>query len=128
MDDLLLKLAYNILAILVPALVALGVELIRRKLGVEMIKKITQELQAKQDWALLAVRFVEQSFKDLHGQEKYNQAAIWLSARAQENGLAISDSEVKGLIEAALRLIKDELGEDWANALDESETDDEEAG
>jgi len=115
MEDRLVSLAYDVLAILIPALVALAVELLRRKVGVEKIKKIQHELEVKQELALLAVRFVEQTYKDLHGEDKYNKAASWLAERAQEQGIKITAEEIKCLIESALRIIKNELGEQWAN-------------
>jgi len=126
-EDLLLKIAYDVLAILVPALMALAVELIRRKLGVEKMQQVQKELQTKQDLALLAVKFVEQTYKDLHGQDKYDKAAEWLSGRTKEYGLRITPDEVKGLIESILRMIKDKFGEEWANAVGD-EADNEEAG
>lgn len=113
MEELLLQIAYDLIAVLIPILVAMVIEFIRKQLGYAKLQKIQQLLQTKENLAILAVRFVEQTFKDLHGEDKYNQAAIWLSARAQENGLAISDSEIKGLIEAALRKLKDEFSEQW---------------
>ena len=64
-----------ILAILVPVLAALIVELLRRKLGTEKLKQAKEELATKQELALLAVRFVEQVYVDLHGAEKYQAAA-----------------------------------------------------
>lgn len=41
--------SYNLLAVLIPALVALAVEYLRRKLGVEKLKQIQEELAAKQE-------------------------------------------------------------------------------
>lgn len=114
MDEFIVNLAYDATAIILPVLAALVVELIRRKLGLEKMKKIQEELQAKQELAALAVRFAEQAYKDLHGEDKYNQAADWLAARARERGIKITSSEIKGLVEAALRAFKDEFGEQWA--------------
>lgn len=114
MEGTLVGIGYQALGILIPALCAIAIELLRRRLGLEKIRKIQEELKAKQQLAILTVKFVEQAYKDLHGEEKYNQAAEWLSARIQELGLHITQDEVKGLIEAALRMVKDELGEEWA--------------
>jgi LL-H family phage holin len=117
MEDKLLQIAYDLLAILIPALAALAVEYLRRRLGTEKLRKIQTELAAKQELALLAVRFVEQVYTQLHGPEKYQKAAEWLAARAQERGLALTADEVKGLIEAALRQLKDAFGNEWAKQL-----------
>mgnify|MGYP000873546341 FL=1 len=114
MDDRIVSLAYDLLSILLPVLAVMAAEWLRRKIGAERLQRIQQELETKQELAALAVRFVEQAFKDLHGEDKYNQAADWLAARAQEKGIEITTSEIKGLVEAALRAFKDEFGEGWA--------------
>jgi hypothetical protein len=120
MSDQVLTLFYNALGILIPALCLITIELIRRQLGLENIRKIQEELNTKMDLASLAIKFVEQAYKDLHGQDKYDQAANWLAARAGEKGIKVTADEVKGLIEAAVRMAKDEFGEQWANAVAES--------
>lgn len=117
MEDKLLQLAYDLLAILIPALAALAVEYLRRRLGTEKVKRIQEELAAKQELATLAVRFVEQVYRDLHGPDKYQKAAEWLAARAQEHGLKLTADEIKGLIEAALRQLKDAFGNEWAKQV-----------
>jgi LL-H family phage holin len=113
MEDALTNICYNVLSILMPALVALVVEYLRHRLGTEKLKKVQEELTAKQDLASLAVRFVQQFWVSLSGQERYEKAAEWLSARAKERGLKVTSEEIKGLIEAALRMAKDEFGEEW---------------
>jgi len=117
MEDKLVQLAYDLLAILIPVLAALAVEYLRRRLGTEKIKRIQEELAAKQELATLAVRFVEQVYKDLKGEEKYQKAAEWLVAQAEKVGLKLTADEVKGLIEAALRELKDAFGEEWAKSI-----------
>lgn len=117
MEDKLLQLAYNILAILIPALAVLAVEYLRRRLGTERAKRIQEELAAKQELATLAVRFVEQVYRDLHGEEKYQKAAEWLAARAQEHGIKLTADEIKGLIEAALRQLKDTFENEWTKQI-----------
>lgn len=117
MEDKLVQLAYDLLAILIPVLAALAVEYLRRRLGTEKVKRIQEELAAKQELATLAVRFAEQVYRDLHGPDKYQKAAEWLAARAGEHGLKLTADEIKGLIEAALRQLKDAFGNEWAKQL-----------
>lgn len=114
MDDLLLRLVYDTLVLLATIAAALLVAWLKKRLGVEGMKQIEAELAMKQELAALAVRFVEQVYKDLHGPDKYQKAAEWLVARAQGHGLRLTADEIKGLIEAALRAFKDEFGEGWA--------------
>jgi len=107
----------GLLNVIVPALAAFAVEYLRRRLGTEKIQRIKEELAAKQDLAALAVRFVEQVYTEIHGKEKYEKAAAWLSARTTECGLKLSAEEVKGLIEAALRGFKDAFGDEWGKQV-----------
>jgi len=107
------------IAILVPALCLMFIELLRRRLGLENIKKIQAELETKQNLAILAVKFAAQAYQDLGGPQKYSHAALWLTNQVQKIGLNITPSEIKGLIEAALRIIKDEFGEEWAKVVKE---------
>jgi hypothetical protein len=115
MHDLLSSLLRDALILL--ATVAAGYlgAWLRNRLGVEALKKIEAELAAKKELAALAVRFVEQVYRNLHGEEKYQKAAEWLAGRAQELGIAMTAEEMKGLIEAALRAFKDAFGEQWAH-------------
>lgn len=114
MEDKLLKLAYDALAILVPLLVATAAEYLRRRLGNERLERIKRELETKKELASTAVKFAEQAWRDLGGQTKYEAAAGWLAAEAQARGIKVTVTEIKGLIEAALREIKDYMGEEWA--------------
>ncbi len=114
MNEVVVALLQDALLLLVTLLAGFMVAWLKKRLSVEGMKKIETELALKQELAYLAVRFVEQAFKDLKGEEKYTQAAKWLSERAGEIGLNIAAAEIKGLIEAALRAFKDEFGEEWA--------------
>lgn len=114
MSDIVISFAYDAFLILLPVLAAMLVEWLRRRLGLEKMQRIQKELETKQELAALAVRFAEQFYNDLHGEDKYQKAAEWLSTRAGELGLKVAPGEVKGLIEAALRAFKDEFGGEWA--------------
>ena len=117
MEGRFLNLMYDVIYILAALVAAAIIAYLKKKLGTEKLQQIETELLAKQELAFLSVRFVEQVYKDLHGEEKYNKAAEWLAARIQERGLKITPDEVKGLIEAALRTLKDEFGEAWAKQV-----------
>ncbi len=114
MDDRIVTLAYDILSILLPVLAVMLAEWLRRKIGVERLARIQRELETKKELAALAVKFVEQAYKELKGIEKYQVAATWLAAQASERGISITADEIEGLIESTLRAFKDAFGEDWA--------------
>lgn len=52
--------------------------------------------------AKTAVQFVEQVYKDLHGEEKLNTALSAASEMLNEKGITVSDLELRVLIEAAV--------------------------
>lgn len=52
--------------------------------------------------AKTAVQFVEQVYKDLHGEEKLNEALSAASGMLAEKGIVVSDLEMRVLIEAAV--------------------------
>lgn len=115
MEDLVLRVLYDILVLLATVAAGLVVAWLQKKLGIEGMRRIEAELVTKQELAALAVRFVEQAYRNLHGEDKYNEAAIWMVNRAAEIGIEMDLDEVKGLIEAALRSFKDAFGEEWSS-------------
>lgn len=117
MDNLIMAVIENLLMIIVAVVASYAVALIRKRLGVEGMQKFEIELALKQELAVIAVRFVEQAFRDFKGDEKYNMAADWISDRASEKGIKITPAETKGLIEAALRAFRDEFGESWSKEV-----------
>lgn len=52
--------------------------------------------------AKTAVRFVEQVCKNLHGEEKLNEALLAASEMLAEKGITVSELELRVLIEAAV--------------------------
>ena len=113
MHDAVIRLLYDIIAVLLPILVAYLVTWIQKKLGSEKVQKIIYELETKKELARIAVMFVQQAYKDLGGPEKYEKAAEWLSDMSDYMGLDLTPEEVKALIEAVLKELKAELGEAW---------------
>lgn len=58
--------------------------------------------KVKKSVAKTVVQFVEQVYKDLHGEEKLNTALSTASEMLAEKGIHVSDLELRALIEAAL--------------------------
>lgn len=117
MRELALQVLYDILVFLATVAAGYAVAWLRRRLGAEKMRQVEVELAAKRELAALAVRFVEQVYRDLHGEAKYQKAAEWLAARAEQLGLKVTPDEIKGLIEATLRAFKDQFGEEWARVV-----------
>ena len=58
--------------------------------------------KTKQSVAKTAVQFVEQVYKDLHGEEKLDAALTAASDMLAEKGINVSELEMRVLIEAAV--------------------------
>lgn len=58
--------------------------------------------KTKQSVAKTAVQFVEQVYRDLHGEEKLHAALTAASDMLAEKGINVSDLEMRVLIEAAV--------------------------
>ena len=58
--------------------------------------------KTKQDVVKTCVSAVEQLYKDLHGEEKYNKVVESVSEMLMEKGITIADLKLKMLIEAAV--------------------------
>ena len=56
----------------------------------------------KKDLADTVVQFVEQVYKDLHGEEKLNAALAAFSELLAEKGIHVTDIEMRVLLEAAV--------------------------
>jgi LL-H family phage holin len=72
-----------------------------------------QTLTQKQELVAIAVKMVEQLYKDLGGEEKYNKAVEWITIEAKKMGIKITENEMRGLIEAAVKTFKDQFANQW---------------
>lgn len=107
MNDTLNTIAVNAMVYLIPILAGLLVEYVRRKIGNERITKIQGELATKKELADTAVKFAQQVYWELDGPKRFAEATTWLSEQAGKLGLKMTDSEIKGLIESAVKAMKD---------------------
>ena len=73
-------------------------------LGMIAKKLLTQWLntKAKRDIARECVRFAEQAYKNLHGEEKLNAAMTAAAEMLSERGIAVTELELRVLLESAL--------------------------
>lgn len=58
--------------------------------------------KTKREVAKIAVQFVEQVFKNLHGEEKLSEAMKAASDMLTEKGITITELELRVLVEAAV--------------------------
>ena len=58
--------------------------------------------KTKKEVAKNAVQFVEQVYKNLHGEEKLTEALVAASEMLAEKGVTVTDLELRVLVEAAV--------------------------
>lgn len=66
----------------------------------------------KRELAMLTVRYVEQVFKALHGDEKLNKAKSAFIKVLNEKGIKVSEAEINMLLEAAVNQMNERKGVD----------------
>lgn len=74
------------------------------------------DTQAKRDIARTCVSFVEQLFADLHGQDKLNRCMEWMEKLLMQQGISVSEEELRVWIESAVREMNAALSGDGAPA------------
>ena len=81
-------------------------------IGIVLKNLVTKYIndKTKRAVAKTAVQFVEQVYKDLHGEEKLNEALKAMSQMLLEKGITISDLEMRVLIEAAVAEFNNAFG------------------
>lgn len=92
-------------------------------LGV-VIKNLCQKYlndKTKQDVAKTCVKAVEQIYKDLHGEDKFNKALEFISDMLAEKGIAVSETEMKMLIESAVAEFNEVFSKGASTTTDASE-------
>ena len=67
----------------------------------DLVKKHLDD-KTKRAVAKTTVQYVEQVFKDLHGEEKLQEALVAASQMLAEKGITVTDLELRVLIEAAV--------------------------
>lgn len=90
---------------------------LKKKIGIENLKKIEAEIYTNQELAKQVVLYVQKYFKDADSQTKYKEAFIALSNMLDKRGIVLSEDEVQILIESALKILKKEFGNEWKEQI-----------
>lgn len=115
--ELIVGVVKPVLAVLVPFAAYFAVEVVRHKAKEANIVLERVEMWRKSELSRCAVRFAQQAYKDAGGPEKYLQASAWLVGRLDQYGIRTTDDEIRGLIESALKQLKNEFGTAWSDAV-----------
>lgn len=113
MREQFVQLMFDVLKIVLPVLGVMLVRYIFSKVDIDKQDKIKSIIENKKDLAMIAVRFVEQVYKDIDGEEKFHHAFEWVASAFEKYGYPVDADEIEGLIEATLRQMKDEFTEQW---------------
>ena len=114
MNDTILALIQDAMYFLIALGVGFLVAYLKKKIGVEKLRKLQKESEFIKEVVMAGVKYAEMRFET--GQ-KLDEASQWITNRLNEKGLSVSKEEVDGLIESSLRDIKDEFGENWGEAV-----------
>lgn len=82
--------------------VVIGVALMYAGQYVKKLYNQYVDTQTKKDVVSTTVQYVEQVYKDIHGQKKLDKALERASELLKEKGIAVSDTELETLIESAV--------------------------
>lgn len=106
MNEQMLTIINTVITILLPVL-ATGLTSVISLLVLKMRSKINSEMGAQvvND----TVKYIQQVYKDLNGEEKLQKAIETASATLQEKGIKIGETELRTLIESAVYGIKQGL-------------------
>ncbi len=73
--------------------------------------------KTKREVVQTCVKAVEQLYKDLHGEEKYNEVVRSASEMLAQKGISITELEIKMLIEAAVCEFNEAFGKGGGNEI-----------
>ena len=93
-------------------------------LGVQVKALVDKYLndKIKRDVAKTVVQAVEQVYKDMHGKEKFNEAIQAASEMLSEKGIAVTELELRMLIEAAVAEFNKAFEKDSSTDIDCNES------
>ena len=90
------------IAVLIPAV----------KAGVGWWKNLTMEAWIK-ELIVDGVMFVQEKYWQHSGEQKFALAKKWIIERLQEKGITVSEEWLDGLIDAVVKQLRDEFGDEW---------------
>ena len=113
MDDFVNMVLFPILCTVLTAVVGyVGVKL-------KALFERTANDKTKKEAAKTCVQAVEQLYKDLHGEEKYNKCVESLTEMLNEKGITVTELETQMLIESAVQQLN--KGLEWSYTYSEAE-------
>lgn len=104
----------SILYIIISVTVPFIVKYLKTKISNDKMKQIVE-------FSELAVQFAEKSFSHFSGETRYKHASEWLSQRANEIGIKLSDEDIRTLVESALIRMELTFASEWGKKKETTE-------
>jgi LL-H family phage holin len=114
--QLINDLLVTLITVGVPLLIGSLFKLINAKIGTENMNKIEQEINNASVLAQAAVSYIQQKYPDLLNEEKKDKAVEWLTNEVNKYGINLTEEQIEGYLESALRNMKDAFGSEWGKS------------
>ena len=96
-------------------IVAIAVLIPAVKAGVGWWKNLTMEAWIK-ELIIDGVLFVQEKYWEKSGQQKFELAKVWIIEQLNEKGINVSEEWLDALIDAVVKQLKAEFGDEWYRA------------
>lgn len=106
MNQIYMELLYSVISVGIPCLVGGLFAGLKHFIGAQKAGKVIFTLQTKSHLASEAVKFVEDAFKELGGEQKLENAITNLIGRLNGCGVPVTVDEADSLIRAAYQTVK----------------------
>ncbi len=103
MEEVLISLVSELLIAVVVVLIGIGLSWYKSNIKDENTRRIIAD----------GILFAQQVFGHLDGGVRFKEAKTWITKTLQSQGIKIDDEKLKVLIEATLKELKIEYGENW---------------
>jgi LL-H family phage holin len=120
-SEILSQLILNLIGILGLIASYFIIAFLKKKVGLENLKNINQELTNNQELAKLVVLYIQKKFETADGETKFNEAYIALSEMLEKKGINLTETEIQVLIESSLKILKKQFGVTWKEEVVDKE-------
>lgn len=116
-SQIISELILNLMYILGLTLSYFIIVFLKKKIGLENLKKIENEYFINQELAKSVVLYVQKTLGNASNEIKFNEACIALSEILSKKGIILTETEMKVLIESALKMFKKQFGDAWKEEI-----------
>lgn len=118
------EIAIAIFTLVLSVAVGFVITILKERVGTEKMvaatsiyNKFLNEMHVKNSLASIAVKYVQQLLPANKADEKFSEAALFLSKQLSAKGFKVTDTEIKALVESAVKEAKKEFGDQWKKSI-----------